>query len=177
MADGGSLPSSHCIRRLSSILLLTTDTMNRPAFSLLSLLLAATLAACSSTSDPTPTVQSPPVKKRDYDPARGGVQITAIYYDQAKNSEITGVNDEWIVLESQNDTPTTGWHLDAGDIYQFYDLPETLHRRLYIYTRAGVGTSDTTMALGLSRWIWNNEDPDTARLYDADGSLVDTFTY
>lgn len=151
--------------------------MMRPTSILLPLLLTTALMACSSTSEPAPTVQSPPAAKRDYDPVRGGVQITAVYYDQDANQATTGLYDEWLVLESQGDASTAGWHIDADDAKQFYSLPSTIHGTLSIYTRKGPGASDTTMALDLSKWIWNNTDPDTARLYDDRDSLVDTFAY
>ncbi len=147
------------------------------------------LAACSSSApsyqvapdpDPVDTLQLP-VARKTYDEGRGGAQLTAIYYNQGTNSERAGINDEWIIIESRGDISTAGWMLDAGDANQRYALPDAIHGRLYVYTHAGPagGTNDTTFALNLAgnRWIWNNAEPDTARLYDGSGAVIDIMTY
>lgn len=116
--------------------------------------------------------------ERPYDAARGGVQITAIYFDQSQNRDTFSIEDEWMVLESAQPASIKGWHMDAGDAGQQYALPDSLHRRLVIYTRGDAAPpGDTVMTLELNRWIWNNSDPDTARVYNADGDLMDIVVY
>lgn len=147
------------------------------------------LAACSSTTEPTdskpdpiPQQEDTPSIKRPYNTTRGGVQITSIYYDQKKNdtSKSYHLFDEWIILEADGNVSTTGWKLDANDRDQHPPLPDTIYRKLYIYTRNGPGyENDTIMTLkrGSTAWIWNNTDADTARIFNAAGELVDSMTY
>jgi hypothetical protein len=145
--------------------------------------LAISLSACSSATDPDTTpdpVLHAPVISRAYDAARGGVQITQIYFHQDSNRIVYGLEDEWVVLESDATRSIEGWQLNAGDAGQSYDLPDTMHRKLIIYTHAGTGAAtDTTWPLGLSsgKWIWNNSDPDTAWVFDRDGAVIDSMTY
>lgn len=107
------------------------------------------------------------------------MQITAIYFDQDTNAPHNGgVKDEWIVLESSSNSSTKGWLLNAGDPTQNYRLPDTLFKKLTIYTkRSPTLNTSTIMGLGLGNWIWNNSDPDYAYLYDKDSNLVDAMTY
>lgn len=147
------------------------------------------LAACSSSTEPQPAgtnqnnqndtlKREGPSIRRTYNSTRGGVQITAIYYDQNANRDSSGLFDEWIILESDTPVNTTGWMLNAGDDNQDYPLRPLLNRKLMIYTKSGPGfTSDTTQALGYGNWIWNNSDPDTAWVYDAAGNVVDSMSY
>lgn len=144
-------------------------------------LAAAGIAACSSnnTTEPNPTPKpEPPTKKKQYDAAKGGVQITAIYYNQGENLRLTGLNDEWIVIESDRDISLEGWVLDASDGQRF-PFDRSIHRKLVIYTRQGpTGTpSDTTVAMDRGNWIWNNSEPDIATLFDEEGRVVDRMTY
>jgi hypothetical protein len=142
----------------------------------------ACVAACSTTDElvmPDPVLTGP-VISRPYNTARGGVQITAIYFHQDSNQLVYGLLDEWIVLQSDRVQAINGWKLNAGDAGQDYALPDTLHRRLTIYTHTGRGAAtDTTLLLGLSggKWIWNNSDPDTAWVLDDKGMVVDSLSY
>lgn len=151
------------------------------------------LDACSSSTDPgtkspadtTVTYDKgdstrPPSAKRLYDGARGGVQITAIFYDQALNESATGLLDEWVIIQTTRPVRTAGWWLNAGDDGQNYVLPDTISGSLTVYTHDGpTNPTGATMALHLNpvRWIWNNKDPDTARVYDDKDSVVSTFIY
>lgn len=153
------------------------------------MLTAVLFGACSSTTeptdnnpDPTPQQEDTPSIKQQYNTARGSVQITKIYYHQDSNflSKIYNLNDEWIILEANGNIPTAGWSLDADDRNQRYLLPDTIYKKLYIYTRFGPGyENDTIMTLkrGSTAWIWNNTTPDTARLYNAAKELVDFLGY
>ena len=147
----------------------------------------AILSACSSTTGPISVLphdsvstlkREGPSIKRPYSDVRGGVQITAVYYDQRANKDSSGLEDEWIVLESDAPVNTTGWTLNAGDRNQNYALRSPLNRKLIIYTKRGPDfTSDTTQALEYGNWIWNNSDPDTAWIYDGAGNVVDSMSY
>lgn len=164
------------------------------------------LDACSSTTDPgtkdpidttshnSDTIVTydngdgstrAPSATRRYDSTKGGVQITAIYYNQGLNETIYGLADEWVVLQAARPTRIAGWRLNAGDAGQDYPqlpdrFPDTISGSLTIYTHEGP-TNPTTPSLALhiasNRWIWNNAEPDTARLYDSSGAVVSTFTY
>lgn len=117
--------------------------------------------------------------KRDYRAGRGKVQITAIYFHQTLNQRYYGLNDEWVILESDRVMPTKGWKIDASDGQQ-YDLPDTIYRKLYIYTMKGPGyENDTIKTLNQpgTRWIWNNTEPDTAKVLNPGGGVVDQLTY
>lgn len=146
-----------------------------------SIILATVLASCSSsTTDPTPPVTSPqgPAAKRQYNASKGGVQITAIYYDQTKNGDSTGTMDEWVVIESDHPRRIAGWKLDANDPSQQYSLPDSIQSKLTVYTREGPSVPvGETLALHLSSWIWNNAEPDTARIFDANKTLMDSLSY
>lgn len=149
--------------------------------SLFLLTVALTIASCSSTTEPTPVPTVEMTKAcRTYDGARGGVQITCIYYDQTDNGRKVGVNDEWIVIESSGTVNTTGWSFNAGDPNQTYPLPASITNRLTIYTHAvpdSVSSTATTLGYAANQWAWNNSEPDTARIINAQGQVVDMFTY
>lgn len=153
------------------------------------ILAAVTVAACSSNEgttnpdpNPNPTQKpEPPVHKKQYDVAKGGVQIIAVYYDQMKNMEVYRLDhqDEIVVLESDDTVSLEGWILDANDPEQRFTLDRPIRHTLWIYTKQGpVGTSDTVLALNYkTNWIWNNSNHDIARLFNDKGELVDSLTY
>jgi hypothetical protein len=118
---------------------------------------------------------------RIYNSSRGGVQIVNIYFDQGSNADLFGIDDEWVVLQANGNVSTKGWELDAGsNDGQHYDLPDSIYGTLTIYTHAVPG-GNTREKIGLgvagNRWIWNNSEPDVARIYDERGSLVDAMSY
>ncbi len=148
-----------------------------------SLITALLLGACSSSNNPTSTLppsvtHAIPAVTKAYDPARGGLQITAIYYDQNKNLDSAGLLDEWIVLTTDHQLQTAGWMLNAGDVNQNYPLPDSIRHTWTIYTRQGPAQqSDSTQALNLNVWIWNNTAPDTARIFNELGGVMDSLSY
>jgi hypothetical protein len=136
----------------------------------ITLTLATLVISCTSTTEPTPEPVVLKSATKAYDGARGGVQITSIYYDQADNGRQVGVNDEWIVIEATGTVNTTGWTLNAGDPTQNSPLPAAITNRLVIYTHSVPDSvSSPATSLGYSRyeWAWNNTEPDTARIKDA----------
>ena len=151
----------------------------KPATLSLLAVLAAGIASCTTKiTEPTPTqTVDPPSIKKAYDATKGGVQITHVYYNQTLNDSLTGVNDEWVVLESSGHTSIDGWVLDAGDDQRF-TLQGAIHGRLLVYTKEGPTTSNEEwVAQHRKVWIWNNSEPDTARLYNNNGDLIDSMTY
>jgi hypothetical protein len=150
-------------------------------------LLAAGIAACSTaatdpTPDPTPVVKPEPISvKKPYDNTKGGVQITRVYYNQAQNrdSALLGLTaqDECILLESVDHTSIEGWKLDASDS-QLFTLQGSIHGKLYIFTKDGpTASAEPVIALHYGSWIWNNAEPDTAKIFNERGELVDAMTY
>jgi hypothetical protein len=139
--------------------------------------LAGAAYSCASTSPSQSKKVEPPASKRPYDSARGGLQITAIYYNQKQNRAITGFEDEWIVLESSTPVSLEGLVLDASD-HQRFPLHGTLNGRLYVYTRYGpVPPNDSSLTLHYGNWIWNNTKPDIATIFDSQGQVIDMMTY
>lgn len=152
-------------------------------FSLL-LLLALSSFGCTASNEPTPQriVTLPfdpnlPAHKRDYDAAKGRLQIARIFYDQVANASILTDTDEVIVLWTDRRVSTEKWFLNAGDSTQNYDLPAFIDSSLYIYTKSLHGIAPNELALGLNSWIWNNTNADTAYLYDERRNIVDTLSY
>ena len=151
---------------------------------LLVLLASAALPACDAATKPptnnTPRTVELPKACRTYDAAKGGVQFTCVFYDQKVNNDSVGIEDEWIILQTTGVTNTTGWTINAGDKNQTFPLPASINASLTVYTVAVPATVTTpAMALGRAKgsWVWNNTTPDTARIYDAQGALVDEFAY
>lgn len=144
----------------------------------------AILSGCDSATEPAPDqtvhIVDLPRAYRPYDAIRGGVQLTSIYFDQKANRDSVGVDDEWVVLEASGMVNTTGWKINAGDAGQDYALPNAIDKRLVIYT-VKVPDTTTSAAIAMGRcstcWVWNNTSPDTARIFDAGGQLVQEFTY
>src|SRR5438105_4781208 len=101
------------------------------------------LLACSSSQESTQPESKDQVPidslvkrhAKPYDPAKGGLQITYIAYDQNGNGTIAGILNEWIELESAVAMSTAGWYLNAGDVGQDYFLPDSIHKFLRIYTQ------------------------------------------
>jgi hypothetical protein len=159
-------------------------------------LLAIGIVACgdSTTTEPTPNnndtthttlTHEPRAYTKNYNTSKGGVQITRIYYDQNMNrdSALLGltVPDECVLLETNTPTSLNGWVLDASDNQLFrFDTSVRINDKLYIFTEDGPTTSSTTahwITLGRGSFVWNNAEPDTAKLFNESGVLVDMATY
>ena len=133
--------------------------------------------SCNTTTDDNSgnNNQTTGMYHQSYDVSKGGVQIVAIQADQSNPK-----NDEWIVLQTNSRTSLNGWHINAGDAGQEYTLYSFINDSLVIYTHADpdpINARDTGLFLSSGKFIWNNTNPDTARLYNSAGSLVDVFTY
>jgi hypothetical protein len=116
---------------------------------------------------------------KDYDFAKGGLQIIKIYYDQDSNDRLWKFKDEVITLMTDKPVNTAGWYLNAGDSNQDYALPAMITDSLFIYTHTAKGRWDSELGLNLSagKWIWNNSDPDTAWIFNSSKQIVDSLTY
>jgi len=121
-----------------------------------------------------------PIHRQDYDSNKGGVQITLIAYNQAKNDTIKKINNEWIEIQSEGKVYTKGWTLNAGDSNQDYPLPDTLYGflRMYTHHQADINPKyEVSLEISGNKWIWNNSDPDTAILFNAQHQIVSRLTY
>lgn len=165
----------------------------KKGYSSLLFLIPVLFAACADPENPAdndndkdkdkdtvtvPFVEAPSIKS-PFEAGGGGVQITRIYFHQDSNMIRHGLRAEWVVLESYRDMPTKGWWLDASDGQRF-PLPDTLYRKLYIYSPNGPGYDNDTVKIwkrSANAWVWNNTEPDTGKIINADGEVVDFITY
>jgi hypothetical protein len=142
------------------------------------LILLLALTACNTTTDDNSGNNNPTstgLYRKSYDVSKGGVQVVAIQADQSNSK-----NDEWVVLQTDHRVSLNGWHINAGDAGQDYQLYSFIDDSLLIYTHADpdvVNLRDTGLALSNGKFIWNNDVPDTCRLYNSAGLLIDVFVY
>lgn len=105
-------------------------------------------------------------------------KIAYVHYDAAGN-DWHNLNDEYVVITNKGGAAVNlgGWSLrdEAGHVYTFPDF--TLQPSQSVTVHTGCGT-DTATDLYWCSWtpVWNN-DGDTAYLYDADGNLVDSYSW
>jgi hypothetical protein len=109
------------------------------------------------------------------------VTITRIYYDSPgpDYGSNGSLNAEWVRLHNRCATGKAlgGWKLKdaAGHTYTFGTYHLGGGRGVIIHT--GRGTNSWTDRYWGQRWyIWNN-DKDTARLFNASGTLIDSCSY
>ena len=106
------------------------------------------------------------------------VKITYLHYDAYGNDNYN-LNDEYVVIKNVGNTLVSleGWILkdEAGHTFVFPSIILDSGGTVTIYSGSGVNT-DNELYWTSSRAIWNN-DGDTAFLYDANGNLVDTYTW
>jgi len=105
-------------------------------------------------------------------------KITYLHYDAYGNDNYN-LNDEYVVIKNVGNTLVNleGWILkdEAGHTFVFPSIILDPGDTVTIYSGSGVNT-DNELYWASSRAIWNN-DGDTAFLYDANGNLVDTYTW
>ncbi len=124
-------------------------------------------ATWTPTGTATPTV-TPTATVED----QSGVVIAEISYSG---------RDEWVRVENRGPTgqDMTGWRLEdeAHHVYQFpsINLASGSFVRIHSGPDAPPDTPPTDYTW-TTAYIWNN-DGDTAYLLDADGNLVDTYSY
>lgn len=133
------------------------------------MVVAVFAAGCSNA--PTEILKEGPYVGRSYDHALKGVQITRVYYDEAANKTAAGVDNEWIVIQSDRNIYTRGWWIRTKNNVRSYAFPDTLRKSLVIYTRPQPGISnDLQRSMNLNRYIL--EPHDTMRIYNDGGAVV-----
>ena len=112
------------------------------------------------------------------EPRGRGIDIVEINYDAAGNDR-DNLNGEWVAMINNTDSAIdmTGFTLsdDSGHVYTFGDFILPAGHTVTVFSGAGVDDS-TSLYWTSSSPIWNN-DSDTAYLKDADGELVDEYSY
>lgn len=106
------------------------------------------------------------------------VEIARINYD-AQGDDRDNLNGEWIVIANNTDTSVNmaGFTLndDSDHVYIFGNLILAAGRTVTVFSGAGVD-SPSSLYWNSSVPIWNN-DTDTVYLKDADGILIDEYSY
>lgn len=125
----------------------------------------APMAFASVTPEPVPV--SPPK-------SLGKLHVTAIHHGK------TGEEGEWVMLVSEDYEPVQleGWKLtDEGEkhTYVFPSVTIAPGGQLRVHMWVGVDNPGDLYVGRRQNW-WNN-DGDTAYLYDAQGTLVDSHNY
>jgi len=140
--------------------------------------LFALLASCSDDAVPNDPGPAYTVHKRDYNEAVGGPQIVEIWPNQAENKARFGWEDEVLVIQTNRKTSLEFNTLYAGDSGQYYPLPASIEvGKLYVYTKTNHSAYGQEHPLRLNTWIWNNSEPDTARLINDLGTTISEMTY
>ena len=101
-----------------------------------------------------------------------------MHYDAYGNDNYN-LNDEYVVIKNVGDYSVNleGWILkdEAGHTFVFPSITLDPGETVTIYSGSGVN-ADNELYWGSSRAIWNN-DGDTAFLYDANGNLIDIYSW
>lgn len=113
--------------------------------------------------------------------ATGKVVIIEVHYDaggpNVRDTEV--LNDEYVVLKNKGETPVDlkGWIIkdNANHIYRFPSIILQPGQEIVLHTGKGVNTSHD-LYWGRGQAVWNN-DHDTAYLYNAQGELVDQYSW
>lgn len=109
--------------------------------------------------------------------ATAGIVITTVSYKgQVKRTQA----DEYIEIANQGtvDQDLTGWKVNAGNTGQDFVFPQLVlwaGQSCRVYTNE-IHPESGGFSFGSGRAVWNDKG-DTARLYDADETLVATFAY
>lgn len=107
------------------------------------------------------------------------VQITKVFYDGLVPSV---ESDEYVEIANQGSTPVDlkGWVLkDISDGYPSFTFPSYLlqpGKSIRVYTNE-VHLEYGGFSFGYGKSIWNNSDPDTAGLFNAQGQEVSRKSY
>lgn len=106
------------------------------------------------------------------------IEITAVNSDALGNDR-ENLNGEWVTIASNTDVPVdmTGFTLsdDGNHVYEFGDFTLSAEGTVTVLTGSGTDTS-ASLYWGSKTPIWNN-DGDTAYLKDANGIVVDEYSY
>jgi len=111
-------------------------------------------------------------------PAKRNIQIVEINPDPPGRDE-ENLNGEWVKIANIMDTPVnlTGFTLSdiAGNTYRFGEIVLAGHSTIMIYTGSGANNA-SSLYWGSKAPIWNNKG-DKAYLRNADGELIDSYSY
>jgi hypothetical protein len=119
-------------------------------------------------------VQGEPVAKKE-----PKIIISEIFYDGLEKG---AEGDEYIEITNIGDAPgnISGYRINADDKKQDFTFPDDTilspGQCYRVYTNY-LDLSTGGFTFGYKRAIWNNKAADTGRIYDANGKLVDDFTY
>ncbi len=108
------------------------------------------------------------------------VEIAEVHYDACgKVDDRKCLNDEYMVIVNSGNSPVSlfGWAIkdESGKYYVFPDVVFEPGEKIVLYT--GYGRDNATdLFWNSGRPVWNN-DHDTAYLYNANGELVDTYSW
>ena len=105
--------------------------------------------------------------------------IECIFFDGVASRQEP---DEYVEIVNTGpaEQDLNGWRLvDVSDDGQTFTFPQIVipaGGRVRVYTNE-IHEDWGGLSFGRGTAIWRNEDPDTAVLYDSDGTLVSTKTY
>ncbi len=152
--------------------------MKSISFILTAVCLAVFLAGCACPSTPP----APPPEAEPTPPPTqetSDIQIADIgYYGQAPRLE----SDEYVEIVNFSDNPQelTGWILtDITDGYPSFTFPRYILEPgavIRVYT-GEIHPEWSSFSFDYGKPIWNNETPDTAALFDAQGVEVSRQSY
>jgi len=112
-------------------------------------------------------------------PISSGIQITYIFYDGIAH---VVESDEYVEITNLGDGPQdlTGWMLiDFSDRHPSFTFPSFIMasgQRIRVYTNE-YHPEWGGFSFEYGKAIWNNTDPDTAALYNAEGQKVSIRSY
>ena len=104
--------------------------------------------------------------------------ITTVHAD-AEGDDRRNLNDEFIVIENQGQTPIdlTGWTISDAANHRYLFSNFTLAAKAQVTLRTGLGKpAEGELFWGSRRPIWNNQ-ADTILIRDADGHLMLSHVY
>jgi len=108
----------------------------------------------------------------------GEIEIVSVHYDAAGDDR-ENLNDEYVIIRNSGSSSVSlkGWKLmdEAGNVYVFPDVVISAGGEIRVHTGSGSDTS-TDLYWRSGTPIWNNGG-DTAYLYNAEGELVDKYSW
>ncbi|KAB1142052.1 lamin tail domain-containing protein [Streptomyces luteolifulvus] len=144
--------------------------------SLVSLRLRAALPALAGAALLTGTLLSSPAQ------AAGSVHLSKVYYDSPGSPDSgsnTSLNGEWVRIKNSTSSTVSlkGWKIkdETGYTYTFGDVRIGSGASKTVHTGKGTNTG-AHKYWGRSWYVWNNTG-DTAKLYKANGTKVDSCSW
>lgn len=113
---------------------------------------------------------------RQYDSEEGGIQIVEVLHRESENLKTYGWEDEVTVLETDSPRSLKGYLLFYGD-GECWQLHDSIHSRLYVFTQKTHGLWSEEYALGLNQWVLEDVGYDGVRLLNSDSVEVSELSY